>query len=46
MLVKRKWTRYKIRKLPRSDSKWYVAHYKGLFLFGIIPLYIERTEWI
>ena len=40
MLVKREWIKFKPIFKGSSISNKYL--YKGYFLFGIIPLYIER----
>lgn len=38
MIIRREWTKYKRHSLT-------VYHYKGWFLFGIIPLYVIRYTW-
>lgn len=39
MIIRREWTKYKRHGLTT------VYHYKGWFLFGIIPLYVIRYTW-
>lgn len=38
MIICREWTKYKRNNLI-------VYHYKGWFLFGVVPLYIIRYTW-
>lgn len=38
MIIRREWTKHKNHGLT-------VYHYKGWFLFGIIPVYIIRYTW-
>ena len=37
MIVKKHWRKYK---------NYRHKNYMGLFLFGIIPIYIESTDWL
>ena len=41
MFVWREWTS---RKFAVIDGKRYKVYFKGLFLFGFIPLYIKQTQ--
>ena len=40
MIVKRLWVNFKIVNFPMG--KWCKSSWKGWFLFGLIPLYIQQ----
>jgi hypothetical protein len=44
MIVKKTWSRDSKVKTGRGGYRFRYINYRGWFLFGIIPLYVERIN--